>query len=161
MFWMLYLVGKQAYKLELLKKWRIYNIFHVLLLEQDTTRKEQVDENITELEFNAGNSKKYKVKVIENSMLYAMESKSGHLLGLYYLVAWKDYFEEENIWKLFSAVQNLRKLIRLFHKNHLEKPIATSLPINFALLMAKPIFKSTAKSTTEQKWGRPANSANK
>ena len=30
---------KQAYKLELPKKWRIHDIFHVLLLEQDTIRK--------------------------------------------------------------------------------------------------------------------------
>ncbi len=32
-FRVLYPVGKQAYKLELLKKWRIYDIFYVLLLE--------------------------------------------------------------------------------------------------------------------------------
>ena len=32
-FWVLHSVGKQAYKLELPKKWRIYNIFHVWLLE--------------------------------------------------------------------------------------------------------------------------------
>ena len=43
-FRVLHPVGKQAYKLELLKKWRIYDVFHVLLLEQDTTRKERVDE---------------------------------------------------------------------------------------------------------------------
>ena len=36
---MLYPVGKQAYKFELHKKWRIHNIFYVLLLEQDTTKK--------------------------------------------------------------------------------------------------------------------------
>ena len=29
----LYPVGKQAYKLELPKKWRIYNVFHVFLLK--------------------------------------------------------------------------------------------------------------------------------
>ena len=32
-FQVLYPVGKQAYKLELLKKWRIYDIFHVSLLK--------------------------------------------------------------------------------------------------------------------------------
>ena len=32
-FWVLHPIGKQDYKLKLPKKWRIYNVFHVLLLE--------------------------------------------------------------------------------------------------------------------------------
>ena len=32
-FQVLYPVGKQAYKLKLAKKWRIHNVFHILLLE--------------------------------------------------------------------------------------------------------------------------------
>ena len=131
------------------------------MLEQNITRKERVDENVTELEFDASNSKEYEVEAIRDSTVYMMESESGYLPGLYYLVAWKGYLEEENIWELFSAVQHLRKLIRLFHKNHPEKPIATSPPINSAPPMAKPTVKPTAKSTTKRKRGRPANSANK
>ena len=46
--------------------------------------------------FDAGNNKKYKVKVIKNSVVYAKKAK-GHLLGLYYLVSWKSYLEEESI----------------------------------------------------------------
>ena len=38
-FQVLYPVGKQAYKLKLPKKWRIHNVFHVSLLEQDITKK--------------------------------------------------------------------------------------------------------------------------
>ena len=38
-FRVLHLVGKQAYKLELLKLWRMHNVFYVSLLEEDTTRK--------------------------------------------------------------------------------------------------------------------------
>ena len=38
----------------------MHNVFHVLLLEQDTTRKKRVDERVNELEFEAGNSKEYK-----------------------------------------------------------------------------------------------------
>ena len=38
-FWVLHPMGKQAYKLELPKKWKIHDIFHVSLLEQDTTKK--------------------------------------------------------------------------------------------------------------------------
>ena len=56
-------MGKQAYKLEPPKRWRIHDVFHVSLLEQDTTRKGQVDEKIAEkLEFEAGNDEEYEVE---------------------------------------------------------------------------------------------------
>ena len=58
----------------------------MLLLEQNTTKKEQVDKNVTKLEFKVGNSKKYKVEAIWNSAVYAYKIED-HLLGLYYLVA--------------------------------------------------------------------------
>ena len=38
LFRVLHLVDKQAYKLKLPKKWRIHNVFHVSLLEQNTTK---------------------------------------------------------------------------------------------------------------------------
>ena len=64
-FRVLHLVGKQDYKLELSGKWRIHNVFHISLLEQDTTRKKRVDKKVTELDFDAGdNSKKYKLEAI-------------------------------------------------------------------------------------------------
>ena len=55
------------------------------MLEQNTTRKERVDKKGTELEFEVGNSKKYKLKAIWDSTIYANKAKS-HLLVLYYLV---------------------------------------------------------------------------
>ncbi len=85
-FRILYLVGKQPYKLELPKKWKIHDVFHVSLLEQDITKKERVDETTSRLEFKSdGNGEEYKVKAICNSAVYARESE-GHLLSLYYLV---------------------------------------------------------------------------
>ena len=94
---MLHPVGKQAYKLELPKKWRIHNVFHVSLLKQDTIRKRWVDdENTAELDAGDNKSGKYKVEAIRNSEVYARGSESGHLLGLYYLVLWKRYPEEKN-----------------------------------------------------------------
>lgn len=94
---MLYPLEKQAYNLELLKKWRIYDVFHVSLLKQETTKKEQVDETTSWLEFeNDNNEKKYKVKAICDSMIYIKESK-GHLPSFYYLISWKGYQNEKNI----------------------------------------------------------------
>ena len=155
-FQVLHPVGKQAYKLELPKRWRIHNVFHVSLLEQDTTKKEQVDEQVTELE--AGDSEEYEVEAIRDSAVYASESESGQLPGLYYLVAWKGYPEEENTWEPLSAVQHLKKLISCFHKKHPEKPTATSPPINSAPPMARPTVRPTP---LKRKRGRPAGGASK
>ena len=105
-FWVLHPIGKQAYKLQLPRKWRIHDIFYVSLLEQDTTRKGRVDKEVRQIEFDNGDndSGKYEVEAIRDSAVYARESESGHLPGLYYLVSWKGYPEEENIWEPASAV---------------------------------------------------------
>ena len=155
----LHLVGKQAYKLKPPKKGRIHNVFHVLLLEQDIIKKERV-RKVPKLD--AGdNSKEYEVEAIWDIAVYAMKLESDHLPRLYYLVAWKGYSKKKNTWEPVLAVQYLRKLISLFHKDHQKKPTAIFPPVNFALPIAKLIIKPTAKSTTKQKQGRPANSANK
>ena len=98
LFWVLYPVGKQAYKLELPKKWRIHDVFHVSLLEQDTTKKGRVNDTQLDFEFEAGDDKdkEYEVDGIWDSAVYAKESATGQLPGLYYLVSWKGYPEEEN-----------------------------------------------------------------
>ena len=158
-FWVLHLVSKPAYKLELSKKWRIHNIFHVSLLQQDITRKERV-EKVPELDAGDDNEE-YKVEAIRDSAVYAIESESGHLPGLYYLVAFQGYPEEENTWEPVLAVQHPRKLISLFHKDQPEKPIAIFPPFDFAPPMARPTVKPKAKSTTKRKQGRLANSTNK
>ena len=43
-------------------------------------------------------------------------------------------------------------MIFTFHKNHQEKPMATSFPLNSAPRMAKPSVKFV-KPSTKQKWG--------
>ncbi len=123
------------------------------------TRTGQVDKVTSRLEFeNKGNSEEYKVQAICDSAVYTKESDSGHyLLGLYYSVSIKGYFEEENTWEPVLVVLHLRKLNSTFHCDHPEKPIATSPPIDSALPMARPIAKLKAEtSSTKQKRGRPA-----
>ena len=94
------------------------------------------------MELEAGDDIEYEVEVIQDSTVYARELVAGHLPGLYYLISWKGYSEEENNWESALAVQHLRKLLSTFHKDHLRKPTATSTPINLALPMAKPSAKS-------------------
>ena len=132
LFQVLHLVGNQAYKLELPKKWRIHDVFYVSLLKHNNTRKGRVDEITTQLKFEVGdNGEEYKVEAIWDSVVYARKSE-GHLPGLYYLVAWICYPEKENTWEPALVVQHLWKLISTFNKDHPKKPIATSLPIDTA-----------------------------
>ena len=154
---MLHLVGKQAYKLKLSKKWRVHNVFHVSLLEQDTTRKGRVSKKVPELDVGNKNSEKYKVEAIWDSAVYANKLKSGYLPGLYYLIAWKGYSKEENTWESLSTVQHLKKLISSFYKEHPKKLTATSLPIDSAPPIARPTIKLTRP--IKQKQGQLVNSA--
>ena len=69
-------------------------MFHVSLLKHDITRKRRMNE-FSALEFEPDDNKKYEVEAIQDSAVYAKEV-DGYLSGLYYLVAWKSYPEEEN-----------------------------------------------------------------
>ena len=100
-FWVLNPVGKQAYKLELSKKWKIHNVILISLLEEYITKKGQV--NDMQLEFEAGDNKESEVKGIWDSVVYTKES-AGQLPGLYYLFLWKGYPKKENTWDPTSAI---------------------------------------------------------
>lgn len=67
------------------------------LLEQNTTRNSQIDENATQLEFKVNNNEEYEVKNILDSAVYVKELEASHLPRLYYLVSWKGYLEEKDI----------------------------------------------------------------
>ncbi len=109
------------------------------------------------LEFeNEDNGEEYEVEAICDSVVYAKESDNGHHLpGLYYLVPWKGYLEEKNTWEPALAVLHLRKLISTFHRDHPEKPTATSPPIDSAPLIARLTVRPEA-SITKRKRGCPA-----
>lgn len=78
-------------------------------------------------------------------MVYVKKSKSSHLSGLYYLVSWKNYQEEENIWELALAVQYFQRLLKTFYKKHQDKFTATLSLVD----LASPIAKRTVKSFQE------------
>ena len=108
-------------------------------------------------EFKPGdNDKEYKVKAIQDSVVYAKEA-DGHLSGLYYLLVWKSYSKKENTWEPSSAVIHLQKMVSTFHKDHPEKPTAISAPLDSAPSMAKPTVQLPAK----RKRGQPIRRAKK
>ena len=111
-----------------------------------------------QLEFEASNNKEYEVDGIWDSAVYAKESTTGQLPGLYYLVSWKDYPKEENTWEPALAIQHLRRLVTAYHKDNPEKPTATSDPVDTAPPMARP---SAPPRPTAKKRGRPAGSTAK
>ena len=113
------------------------------------------------MEFDVGDNEsgEYEVETIRDSAVYARESELGHLPGLYYLILWKGYPEEENTWESASVVQHLSKHISLFHKDHPDKSTATFPAINTAPPIARPTV--TPTEPLKQKWGWPANSINK
>ena len=76
----------------------------------------------------------------------------------HYLVSWKGYPEKKSTWKSFSAVMHFWKMISTFHKNHPEKPKATSLLLDSAPPMAKPSIKPLVKPPAKQKRGRLTHS---
>ena len=125
------------------------------LLEQDITRKGQINELFPEPEpkFDAGDNKEYKVEAIIDSAIYAKEAE-GHLLSLYYLVFWKSYPEEKSTLEPFSTIMYLWKMISTFHKDHPEKPTATSPLLNSAPPMAKPSVKLPVKPSAKRKRSR-------
>lgn len=72
----------------------------MLLLEKNITKKGQIYKTTSGLEFEIdGNDKEYNIKAICNSAVYVSKSKE-HLLGLYYLILWKNYPSKENTWEL-------------------------------------------------------------
>lgn len=58
-----YSIDKQDNKIKLFKKWKIYNIFLVLLLDQDIISKKWIDKYTTRLNAS-NNNKKYKINAI-------------------------------------------------------------------------------------------------
>ncbi len=128
------------------------------MLEQDITRKGRVDKALPEpeKEFEAGDNKEYEVEAIIDSTVYGQQA-NDQIPGLYYLVLWKGYPEEENTWEPSLAVIHLRKLISTFHKEYLEKPTATSPPLDSTSLMAR----STIPKEPKRKRGRPSKGVNK
>lgn len=59
---------------------------------------------MTQIELIIDNNEEYQVKSIYNIAIYAKKLKSGYLPRFYYLVFWKCYFKEENIWEPTSIV---------------------------------------------------------
>lgn len=65
-----------------------------------------MNKNVGEINFDVDNNegRKYKIKIIWNSMVYIRESEIGHLSGFYYLILLKNIFKrrKKHLGALFS-----------------------------------------------------------
>ncbi len=70
-------IGNEAYKIKLLKKCGIHNVFYIPLLDHDSAKKGRVDKTTSQRKFVAGdNGREYKVEEIQDSAIYVKEFKS-------------------------------------------------------------------------------------
>ena len=106
-------VSKQAYKLKLPQTMKIYNMFHISLLEP-CDRAHEGDVPLPP-PINIENKDKYEVKEI-------LDSRS-HYGKLQYFVKWMGYPHSENQWLSEDDVAGSKNLVDLFHRLYPEKPI--------------------------------------
>lgn len=79
------------------------------------------------------------------------------------MVYCKFYAKKDSIWQPALAIIYFSKIIRICYKYHMEKPIATSLLIDSALPITKPIANQMAKllNATKRKHRLPAKLSSK
>ena len=119
------------------------------MLEQDTTKKGQVNDMQLDFKFEIGDDKKYDVVDIWDSTAYTRKSV-GQLPRFYYLVLWKSFSEKDNSWEPAMAIQPLQRLVTAYYKDKSKKPIATSALIDTAPPIARPIVKPTMALTKKR-----------
>ena len=131
-------VYDQAYRLDLPKRWRIHNVFHVSLLEEakskggesaiaSPTQPTYQSEDIA-IEEDEVTEEVYDVEAIEDSKIFKagqVPDKSYSEPGLYYLIRWEDY--EERTWEPVAVIKHLRGLFREFHAKYPTKDDASKL----------------------------------
>ena len=129
-------IKNQTYRLEIFKRWRIYDVFHVSLFEKVISKRKKK----TSLEFTYQSDdidienddeltkKKFWIEVILDSKIYKKDQisdKSYNESELYYFVQWKNY--EERIWKSIAMIKHLRNMLRKFHAKNSKKDDANKI----------------------------------
>src|SRR5439155_17689089 len=94
-------LSQVMFELELPKGSRLYPVFHAALLE---TAPQQIP---IQTELQAGKEQEYEVEEILDS--------STTPKGQEYLVSWKRYSAEENLWEPGENLQNCQQTINSYH----------------------------------------------
>ena len=103
-------ICKQAYRLRLPKVMKIYDVFHVLLLEPYN---KGVGGEPVPLSIIVNGKEEFKVEEVLDSRL--------HYKKLQYLVMWLDYLTSDNQWLLAVELDSAPELVDLFHELYPNK----------------------------------------
>ena len=98
------------------------NIFHISLLEQNISRKEQV-KKIQKLYISNKDSKKYRLKIKQHNLYKEIRKSSTKALLSDKM---KNLSRKKKHLRASFSGTSPQKIDRLFYKNYLKKPITTS-----------------------------------
>ena len=129
-------IKNQTYRLEIFKRWRIHDVFHVSLLEKIISKKKKkapleptYQSNDIDIEDDDElTKKKFWVEVILDNKIYKknqIPDKPYSEPKLYYLVQWENY--EKRIWKSIAVIKHLRDMLRKFHAKNPKKNDASKI----------------------------------
>ena len=126
-------IENQTYQFEILKRWRIHDVFHVSLLKKIKSKKRK--KASLELTYQSNieddeelTNEKFWIEIILNSKIYKedqISNKSYSESELYYLIQWKDY--EKRIWESIAMIKHLKNMFREFHMNNSKKNDANKI----------------------------------
>ena len=106
-----------VYRLKLPSTLQIHDIFHVSLLEkyrQDTiTGRQQMPPPPI---ITPDGDVEWEVHEVLDSLVF------GRRKRLQYLISWKEYGPEENLWKRAANLENAPDAVEQFHRLHLKAP---------------------------------------
>ena len=120
-------IGSQSFRLELDKRWKIHNVFHISLLEPyKTSEKFNRTSNRPEPEEIEG-EKEYEVeKIIKSEIRETKKRVKGRTRvtkALFYLVKWVGYPDDECTWEPGKHLGNAIKIIEAFHQENPSAPV--------------------------------------
>ena len=132
LFRVLEIIEDQVYRLELLKRWRIHDVFHVSFLKKSKFKKRKnttieftYQSKDIEIEKDEIIEKLYEIEIILNNHIYVANKcfdRSYNESKLYYKIQWKNY--EKQTWKSISCIKHLRDMLREFHiKNFIKSNV--------------------------------------
>ena len=124
------IVENQTCRIDISKRRRIHDVFHVSLFEKIKFKKEKkislkfnYQLNDIDIEKNEKfTNEKFWIEIILNNKIYKknqISNKSYNELKFYYFVQWKNY--EKRIWKSIVIVKHLKNIFRKFYTNNSKK----------------------------------------